>query len=202
MLIYLAIGALVVFAALVALAQFNLWAQRPVVYDKLPLAEVAPLIRSWGPWLAEHARIVVQHHGTEAEVEFRKRRFSTRPDLLLFRVRNADATKAHFPAIRRALETASAQYDVELTKKRRALRAITVALIAEDVHTPAAACRLLSTAFGAVGADGNGFRIHCDGRMRRRPDAPSILLIPWRHDFAAGFRLGKVIGRLRARLLS
>jgi hypothetical protein len=201
MLIYLAIGALVVFAALVGLAQFNLWGRRPVVYDKLSLADVAPLIRSWGPWLAERGRIVARHADSDAEVEFRKRRYSSQPDVLMFRVRNADASKHHFPAIRRAFDASATQYELELTAKRRGPRAIAVALVAEDVHTPAAACNLLALTFSAVGAVGNGFRIHSEGQMRQAPDAPSVPLAPWRRDYAAGFRFGALLGRARSRIL-
>jgi len=200
-LIYFAIGVLVVVAVLIALAQFNLWAVRPVVYENLAVQDLAGYVRSWGPWLADRARIVVRHARTDAEVELRRQRFSTQPDKIVFRVRHIDATKKHFPTIQRALENAPVSYELELTPKRREPRAIAVALAAEDIHTPAAAVKLIERAFGAIGALEPGFRVQVEGQMRKAPDGPVVPLIPWRQDHAGGYRLGETIGRAVKRIL-
>jgi hypothetical protein len=200
-LIYLATGVLIVVAALIALAQFNLWALRPVVYDNLAVQDLAGYIRSWGPWLADRARIVVRHARTDAETELRKHRFATQPDKIVFRARNIDATRKYFLTIQRALDNEHVSYQLEVTPKRRQPRAIAVALVAEDIHTPAAAVKLIERAFGALGALEPVFSVHVEGQIRSAPDTPGVPLIPWRQDHAGGYRLGETIGRAVKRIL-
>jgi hypothetical protein len=168
----------------------------PIRYDGLSLDAIGPFIRSWGLW-QERGRIVVRHANSSLEVEFRKRRWKTRPDALVFRVRNADANRAHFEAVQGALTAASVPYKVEFTPHRKALRALEVSLEAEDLHTPAAGCRLVGQSFAALGAVETGFVAHCEGRMRVAPDIPRVPLIPHRKDVALGYRLGRLLGRLR-----
>jgi len=197
---YIALAALALLALIIVLiiarAQLNLWAARPVVHTNLVLEQVAPLIRSWGPWLEERGRIVVRHAENDVEVELRKRRFSTRPDALIVRVRNADANKKHFDTIRGALDDAHVPYELERTRKKGQPRAIEVPLAAEDIHTPAAAQRLIETVF----RDTAGFQVHCEGRMRRLPDVPRVPLLPWNQGHAAGWQFGQKLGRTVRRL--
>jgi len=200
-LIYIAFGALAVVAALITVAQFNLWALRPVVYENLAVQDLATYVRSWAPWLADRSRIVVGHTRTDAAIELRKHRFATEPDKIVFRVRNADANRKYFQTIQGALDNARVPYDVELTPKRRQPRAIAVALPADDVHTPAAAIKLVERAFDAVGAREPSFHVYCEGQMRNAPDTPTVPLIPWRQDHAGGYRLGETIGRAVKRIL-
>jgi len=191
------LGLFALLVAILALAQVNMWALRPVVHDGLAINGLSPLVQSWGSWLAERGRIVIHHADTDVEVELRKHRFATRPDELLFRVRNADVTRPHFQTIRAAFEQAGVAYQLETTPKRKQPRAIAVSLIAEDIHTPAAACNLIRIAFRAVGATEPRFRAHCDGAMRIRPDVPPVLLLPWRQDYQLGFSTGILFGRAR-----
>jgi hypothetical protein len=196
-LVPLLLGLLALLVAMVALAHFNMWALRPVVYDSLAIEGLSPLVRSWGPWLAERGRVVIRHADTEVEVELRKHRFATRPDELHFRVRNADATRPHFRTIRAAFEQAGVTCQLETTPKRKQPRAIAICLAAEDIHTPAAACNLIQIAFKAVGATEPRWRAYCDGAMRNRPDVPSVLLLPWRQDYQLGFSTAILLGRAR-----
>ncbi len=193
---YVGLAVLVLIALVIARAQLNVWAGQPVVLTDLALEEVGPLVRSWAPWLEERGRIVVRQAQTDAEVELRKHRYSTRPDAIIFRVRNADATRKHFTAIRRALDAAGVPYELTTTRKRSEPRAIEVPLVADDVHTPAATLKLIEQVFkGRV-----GFQIHCEGTMRRPPDVPRVPLVPWRTDYAAGHRVGERVGRTVRRL--
>ena len=123
---YVGLAVLVLIALVIARAQLNVWAGQPVVLTDLALEEVGPLVRSWAPWLEERGRIVVRQAQTDAEVELRKHRYSTRPDAIIFRVRNADATRKHFTAIRRALDAAGVPYELTTTRKRSEPRAIEV----------------------------------------------------------------------------
>lgn len=193
--VYVAIAILALLLLIIAHAQLNLWSVQPVVRADLSLEQLAPFIRSWGPWLEERGRIVVRQAETEVEVELRKRRFSTRPDELIFRVRNADANKKYFPAIQGALDAAHVSYELETTAKRGQPRAIAVRLGAEDIHMTAAAQRLVQQVFRNTA----GFQIHCEGRMRRAPDTPALPLLPWRQDHAAGWRIGEMVGRFTRR---
>ena len=193
---YAALVVLVVIALVFARAQLNLWAGQPVVHVDLALEQVAPLVRSWAPWLEERGRIVVRQAHTDAEVELRKHRFSTRPDVIVFRIRNADRNKKHFAAMRGALDAARVPYELKTTRKRGDPRAIEVPLVADDVHTPAAALRLIQEVFKGS----TGYQIHCEGRMRRPPDVPQVPLVPWRRDYAAGAWLGQRVGRAVRRL--
>ena len=194
---YALLAVLVVIALVIARAQLNLRAGQPVVHSDLALEQVAPLVRSWAPWLEERGRIVVRQSQTDAEVELRKHRFSTRSDAIIFRIRNADSNKRHFAAIRGALDAARVAYELKTTRKKGEARAIEVPLAAEDVHTPAAALRLIQEVFKTSA----GYQIHCEGRMRRPPDVPQVPLVPWRRDYAAGAWLGQRVGRAVRRLL-
>ena len=193
---YAALAVLVLIALIIARAQLNLWAGQPVLHTDLALEQVAPLVRSWAPWLEERGRIVVRQAQTDAEVEFRKHRFSTRPDAIIFRIRNADSNKKHFTAIRGALDAARVTYELKTTRRKGEARAIEVSLAAEDVHTPAAAVKLIQQVFNGSA----GYRIHCEGRMRRPPDVPQVPLVPWRRDYAAGAWLGQAVGQAVRRL--
>ena len=200
MLSYLLVAILAVLVAIVARAQFNLWGSRPAVYGDLSLDKVVEYVHSWAPWL-ESGRIVVTHRDVSAEAELRKRRFASMPDVVVFRVRNADATRRHFQTIRSALDNSGVVYELELTRKTKQARAIAIELVAEDIHTPAAARKLLERIFPAVGASGTSFSVYVDGTMRIAPDVPNVRLIPWRQDHRTGFRLGAAFGRALRRIL-
>ncbi len=193
---YAAIAVLAIIALVIGRAQLNLWAGQPVIYTDLSLEQVAPLVRSWAPWLEERGRIVVRQVHTDAEVELRKHRYSTRPDAVIFRVRNVESNKKHFTAIRDALDAARVPYELKTTKKKGAARAIEVPLAADDVHTPAAALKLIQRVFKGSA----GYQAYCEGRMRRPPDVPQVPLVPWRRDYAAGAWLGQRVGRAVKRL--
>jgi hypothetical protein len=200
-LIYVAAVLLVLILAVVLRAQLNVWGGRPVTYPDLELDQITAYVRSWGPWLEERGRIVIRHAGTDVEAELRKHRFATRPDVLILRVRNADTNKSHFEVIRNAFDAARISYELETTAKTHQPRAISIPLVADDLHAPAAARRLLEEVFNAVGIRSRGFMVHAEGSMRRVPDAPTIPLIPWRQDQRAGYLVGERLGRAVKRIL-
>lgn len=191
---------LLVFVCLLVLlvlwVQLGIRSVQPAVYPLSTVAEAEPYLRSWGQWLEERGKIVVQHTGSGAEVEFRKHRYKTRPDVLVFRYRNADATRASFAEVQSCFDSDGVEYHMEHTKKQRRPRALAVALDPADVFTPVAAVRLLSL---ALGADAE-VRVFCQGRIRGASDRPAVALIPPTRGQKAGFRIGRSIGRALIRL--
>ena len=164
--------------------------------------EIEPFIQSWGAWLDARGRIVLRHPHTGAEAEFRKERYRRGPDILRFRFRNADAGRPHFARVRKAFETAHTPYHIDLTRKRRGPRALTVGLEIGDVYTPAAAARLAELAMGAL-APGQPFaaEVFCEGRLRPSGDAPAVRLIPITEARRRGYRFGARLGRVFGRVL-
>ena len=187
----------VLFLLLLARVRWIVWASRPIVYDVVSPAEIAPFIRSWGQWLDERGRIVVRHPASGGEVEFRKRRYRARPGLLHFRCRNVDAGRKIFERVRADFDAAGIAYGMELTPRRGAPRALAVPLDAGDALTPKMAERLVAVAFGA-GAD--RLLLYCEGRMRRDGGRPPADLIPHTEGYRAGHRLGTLLGRVSRRL--
>src|SRR4029434_9297757 len=87
----------------------------PAVYRDLTLTDLEPFLRSWGAWLGNRGEILVRHKDAEPIVRFRKRTYRRRPNVLLFRYRNADESRDSFSVVRAALETSGVGYEVELT---------------------------------------------------------------------------------------
>jgi hypothetical protein len=168
----------------------------PAVYRNLGLGDLQPFLRSWGIWLGDRANILIGHERATGTVQFRKHVYKGRANTLVFRYRNADDSRAGFPAVRTALDRANVDYELELTKRTRRPRAVAVTLNARDVLTPAAAIRLVDTAFGALGASTPEFFVWCEGRLQAAPDSDGIALIPHIAARRAGFRIGVVVGRL------
>ena len=185
-----------VVVSVIALGQFNLWGIKPIVQELGGPQELERYIKSWGQWLDERGRIVVQHPATGREAEFRKRRYRTRPDALVFRVRNADSGKQHFASMQEALDQAGVRYQTELTPKRRQPRAIAVVLDASDVLTPVAAVRLITVAFDLEEATDRALHVWAEGRMRASHDAPLVERIPAMQAEGSGVRVGSFLGRL------
>jgi hypothetical protein len=182
--------------SIVGLAQFNVWGMRPAVQELSGPHELERYIKSWGQWLEERGRIVVQHAATGREAEFRKRRYRSRPDALVFRVRNADSGKQHFARMQAALDAAGVQYQTELTPKRRQPRAIAVALDPSDLLAPLAAVRLIIVVFELDAAVDRALRVWVEGRIRTSDDAPAIERIPSTQAEQSGVRVGSFLGRL------
>ena len=192
----------VVLALLLANVQLHRWSARPEVYEVASATELEPFVRSWAQWTDERARIVVQHTGTKAEFEFRKRRHKSQSDEIVFRFRNADSTRPFFARVRDRLDRDSVQYELEMTPKRRHARAIAVALNASDILTPLAAVRLAAVTVDELQSDrSTPLKVWLDGRVRRSPDVPSIEFIAATHGYRAGEDLGTRVGLRLRRLL-
>jgi hypothetical protein len=158
-------------------------------------SEIEPFVRSWGQWLETRGRIVVRQSTSGAEAEFRKKRFKTRAEVLIFRYRNADSSGEHFEEVRSRFDREGVEYGLERTRKQARPRAIAVSLDPADVFTPIAASRLLTLSFVECGS---GLQVICQGRFRRAPDAPSVRKIPPNR----AYRAGSIVGRWLARLLA
>lgn len=169
----------------------------PAVYHDLSLTELEPFLRSWGAWLGNRGEILVRHKNAKPIVHFRKRTYRRRPNVLLFRYRNADESRGNFSVVRTALETAGVDHEVELTRRTRQPRALVVALDPSDVLMPAAATRVLRIVFGALQVDAMaGFLVWSEGRFQPRPDRANVPLIAPSAAERAGFRMGAALGRL------
>ena len=176
--ISIALGLSISVALLVAIAQFNMWATRRGTYELDSPDALEPYLRSWGQWLDERGRIVVRDVVTQAEFEFRKFRYATRPDQLVFRFRNADSTRPFFANLRAVLDRERVEYELELTPKTKQPRAIAVALDPSEVFSPLVAVGLAKQALAAIGGDPQRrIQVRADGRLRRAPDVPSVALV-------------------------
>ncbi len=169
----------------------------PAVYRDLSLTDLEPFLRSWGAWLGNRGEILVRHKDAEPIVHFRKRTYRRRPNVLLFRYRNADESRGSFSVVRAALEAAGVDHEVELTRRTRQPRALVVVLDPSDVLMPAAATRLMGTVFRALQVDATtGFLIWPEGRFQPRPDRENVPLMAPNAARRAGFRMGVALGRL------
>lgn len=183
--------------------QFYYWSSRREVYELTSASELERFVRSWAQWTEERARIVVKVLSTNAEFEFRKRRYKTQPDEIHFRVRNADSTRQFFRRIRERFDRDKIDYQLELTAKRKQPRALCVPLNAANVLTPLAAVRLAAVVVEEI-HDGSPSRLQTwlDGDVRRPPDVPAVELIAATQGYRVGESLGYRVGRGLRRLLS
>jgi hypothetical protein len=197
----IAIGVLVGFALIVARAQYVMWATRVAIYDLDSPAALEPFVRSWGQWLDERGRIVIRDPATGGEFEFRKFRFSSRPDEIVFRFRNADTTRPFFTAVREHLDREGVSYDLELTPKKKQPRALAVTFDAADVLTPLKAVALVRRSLDAMGAGLEGrLQVWIDGRLRQAPDVPKVELVNTSESNRQSFAFGQELGRRLRRL--
>jgi hypothetical protein len=195
------VGVSISVALIVAKAQYGMWVSRVVTYNVDSPAALEPFIRSWAQWLDDGGRIVVRDVPSGAEFEYRKLRFATRPDQLVFRFRNADSTRPFFAKVRAALDREGVEYELELTPKTKKPRAMAVSFDPSQVLTPLVAVGLAKHALRAMGGESQrGLQVRVDGRLRREPDVPAIDLInvseSYRQSHAFGVRLGRLIRRL------
>ena len=190
--------AVVALLLLVGWGQLNARGSRPALYKVRSSADVEPFVRSWGQWLDERGRIVIRHPVSGAEAELRKRRFKTRPDVLLFRYRNADANKGTFEEIRARFDREEIEHELERTRRQNRPRALVVALDPDDVFTPVAAVRLLNVTLGPADTE---LQVFCEGGMRSGEDVPAIAKIPPTQAYRAGYEFGSRVGRLWSRFI-
>lgn len=199
----IAIGVLIGFALILARAQYVMWATRVAIYELESPAALEPFIRSWGQWLDERGRIVLRDPLTGGEFEFRKFRFATRPDELVFRFRNSDTTRPFFSDVREHMDREGVSYELELTPKRKQPRALSVSLDATDVLTPLKAVALARRSLDAMGAGTDGkLQVWIDGRLREAPDVPKVALVNTSESNRQSFAFGHEVGRRLRRLFS
>lgn len=165
-------------------------------------AEFLSCARSWVYHLDDRGVMYVAYSGASAFVELRKRRWKTRPDVLLFRYRNADATRTSFIAVRDRFASDGVQYQIALTRKTRRPRALEVRLDPYDPHMPRVALNLAVRALGDAPTDPPSYDVWCAGKVRDdTTEAPMPLEYPLkvrRQDKAydLGFRIGATVRRV------
>jgi hypothetical protein len=166
----------------------------------LTQAEVLACLRSWAYHLDDRGVIHLALAGTDAFVELRKRRWKTRPDLLLFRYRNADTTRHTFATVRKRFDDAGVGYEMTVTRKTRRPRALEVALDPYDPLSAQVALNLAVRAFGESSSTSLSYDLACSGHIREDAiDPPIALEYPdgaRRQDkaYELGFRVGSVVG--------
>jgi hypothetical protein len=184
-----------------ASVQHYYWSTRPVVYDLAAPAEAEQYLKSWGEWMDERARVVVKHLGTQAEFEFRKRRYKERPDAIVFRFRNADSARRYFARVRQRFDVEGLPYELELTKKRKQPRALAITLDVADMFSPLVGVRIISVITEELDAIAPGpLQAWLAGSIRRGEDSPSVDLVPPTQGYQSGFSFGYRIGRLLRRM--
>jgi len=175
----------------------GVWAH--ATFGNVNQRDLALDLRSWGEWLDHWGKVVVRLDGTDNEVEFRKCRYKNRSDVLVFRYRNADATRKYFDQVRGRFDAGKVDYELEFTKKLRKPSAIAVAMHAADPLMPVTAIRLLIVAFGIPAESGASFTVEFCGSIRPLGDAPRVALSreSYPKPYLAGVLLGYAIGRVR-----
>jgi len=157
-----------------------------------PLVEL--LLASWFAWLGDRSAITLAPAGEAQAAELRIRRWKTRPDRVLFRWRNADATRASFARVRERFEAERQAVEIELTPKTRQPRAMVIELAADDVFSPAAAVGLAKRAFAAAGLpDTDRYDLGCTGHVLEQGTLPRRL-IPPSDALQAGRSVGRILG--------
>jgi hypothetical protein len=173
---------------------YSIWSRDPAVYHGVAFEDLQRFFSSWVEHVAERQDIMV---GTPREpylIQFRKRHYKTRPDLLLFRFRNGGQSKQYFSKVVTTFERNEIAFNMELTPRRRAPRAMMVELDASDPMLPSAAVYLCRVTFSAIGhLERTGVSVFCTGLGREfNPGGHNI--IPTTRGWRAGWRFGYVVG--------
>lgn len=166
-----------------------------VVYRSLKRLEVEHLLRSWFVWLADKSRIQVAPTSREMAAEFYVRRWKTKPPLVLFRWRNADATRPSFEAVRVAFLRRYPESTIERTPALGKPRALVLSFPLGEVQAPSWALSLAVRAFEAAGETAvDTFDLRCSARVLENPSA-DVPLEPTDRAWESGYRLGSTLGR-------
>jgi hypothetical protein len=169
------------------------WMGQPVRY-LVRADEVQRYLASWGSAIAEGGKILVQQPGTERFVTFVKRH-QRRGEHLVFRLRNADATRRHFESVESAFRTSSIPFDVEKTPRGRP-RAIVIQFRLGDPLMLSAAAHAARVALTTMGAEADGpFEMTCHGTHRPDYVRGSVEVIPWTRGYRAGHLTGQFFAR-------
>ena len=170
------------------------WYVAPAEYHGVSFEQLQRYFADWADHVGERRDILVGTPEIPNLIQFRKKHYKTRPDLLLFRFRNADQSKQYFSAVVAALEQHEVGFRIEETRKRRAPRAAVVELDASDVLLPSAAAHLCRVALSAIGhTEESGVSVCCTG-LHPDFDLRVQKVIPTTRGEYAGWRLGYLIG--------
>jgi hypothetical protein len=126
-------------------------------------------IREWAPLLADRGKIQLWVPEHEGYIELLKRCWKTRPHLLIFRYRNADATREHFEVVRERFDDAGIDYELALTKKAKRPRAIEICLDPFAATTPETALELTAQASSCALDEILTFDVACRGSIPSDP---------------------------------
>ena len=161
-------------------------------YSNLPRAEVERLLRIWFAWLQDKTRIHVQPIGHDLSAELQIRRWETRPDLVVFRWRNSDNTRASFSRVSEQLRKTYPEATIEMTQRNRP-RALILSSVLNDTLAPLWAMGLAAAAFEAAGVENvSSFKLSTRGTALKNARGTSLDLEP----LADSWHFGRVLGRL------
>ncbi len=170
------------------------WYVAPAEYHGVSFQELQRYFASWVTHVGERRDILVGTPDIPNLIQFRKKDYKTRPDLLLFRFRNADQSKQYFSGVVAAFEQQEVAFHIEKTRKRRAPRAAIVELDTSDVLLPSAAAHLCRVALSATEhSEESGVSVCCTG-LHPDFDPRVQRVIPTTRGEYAGWRLGYLIG--------
>jgi hypothetical protein len=187
----LVLGLLLAFAVLA-------WFSQPVRYS-VAGEDLQRFFSSWGMALGDRGKIIVRQAKTDRSIQFVKRAYNARADLLVLRCRNADETRKYFESVRSALAATGSDVKIELTPRGRP-RAALIEFNVEDPLMPSAAAHAARVALSAMGAPVEGpFELFCQGSHRADYQPGSVEVIPWTRGYRAGFRLGRLAARILGR---
>jgi len=171
-----------------------------LVCDDLDRAAVELLLASWFAWLGDRSRITIAPAGEKLPAELRVRR-STRRDLVLFRWRNADETRAPFDRVHESFEADHARLGIEQTPKTEKPPAGVITLDADDVFSPAGAVGLANRAFADAGFPGRTrYDLTCTGPVLRKGTRP-VAMIPRHRAFHTAISIVLVVPYLVGRVI-
>ncbi len=136
-------------AFLFSLARQN----RPLPYSVGSFVGLQRPLLIWPPLLRERGDIFVGTSEVPQFIQFRMKRYKSRPSELRFRMRNSDVARPFFPKAVAALEAAGVSFEMELTKKLKRPRAAVVKLPVGDPLLPSAAAHLCRTSFEGSGLE-------------------------------------------------
>jgi len=154
-------------------------ATSPTHYYLRSFVELQRYFAVWAPLLDERGDIFVGVPGLTDLIQFRKKRFKSRPDELIYRFRNSGRPKRFFDDAVKVLTSIGTDFELELTKKRRFPRAAIIRLTAEDVLMPSEAVRLCEATFAGLGrGHRDGIVVHCSGRFRSDVELSGLEEIP------------------------
>lgn len=171
------------------------WMGQPVRY-RVAADELQRYLASWGHAIADGGKIRVCRPGTDCFVTYVKQQRKGTGDSLVFRLRNADATRPYFESVRSALSAANIPFDVERTARGKP-RAMVIGFRLGDPLMLSSAAHVARVTLATMGAEADGpFEMTCLGTHRPDYVRGAVEVIPWTRGYRAGYLTGQFVARL------